>query len=197
MISFIKGKIQFINDNSISIRSGDIGYEVNVPVSRVASTLLAEGNDVEIYTRMIVRENDISLWGFFSLQDLKMFQELISVSGVGPKTAQGLVFEVGVESVFKAIMFDDASKLKISGIGLKTAQKIILELKSKLPNKFKFSGTSETETAYKPDSKAEEAKDALMTLGYKEKDIIDALKELKSEDFKTTQDLIKRVLKTI
>jgi Holliday junction DNA helicase RuvA len=199
MISFIKGKILFINNNSVSIRMGDMAFEVNMPFDKFTNAINI-GDDIEVYTKMIVRENDISLWGFFTMDAFRMFQELISISGVGPKTAQNLVFEIGVEEIYRAIMFEESAKLKISGIGLKTAQKIILELKSKLPNKFKFEDTGKSQQVKLPVSSAElEAAEALVALGYREKDVLDAINKLKSgeEEMGTTQDIIKKVLKLI
>lgn len=197
MISYIKGTILTISDNSISILNGNMAFAVNLPINKVSSVILNEGQEIEIYTQMTVRENDISLWGFLDSDSQKMFNTLMDVSGVGPRTAQNMVFEIGVESIVNAINLGDAGKLKVSGVGLKTSQKIILELKSKINDRFKTIKGSTHEKVTNLTSNAQEAVDALVSLGYKEQDALNALKDLDMSESDTTQDIIKKVLKRI
>lgn len=199
MISYIKGKILSISDNKVSILNGNMAFAVNIPVAKVSTTLLSEGMEIEVFTQMIVRENDISLWGFLDSQSHKMFDTLLTVSGVGPKTAQAMIYEVGVEQIVNAILIGDPSKLKVSGVGMKTAEKIILELRNKVGDKFQTSGTIPNVQEVKPTytKNVSDAIDALITLGYKEKDIMEVVKNSDMSESGSTQDIIKQLLKKL
>ncbi|MEO7737264.1 MAG: Holliday junction branch migration protein RuvA [Candidatus Dojkabacteria bacterium] len=186
-------------DNKVSVLNGNIAFAINMPISKISSVMLSEGMEIEIFTQMIVRENDISLWGFLDLNSHKMFDTLLGVSGVGPKTAQIMIYEVGVDLIVKAILMGDPSKLKVSGVGMKTAEKIILELRNKVGDKFQSSGVSNQMQEQKPTftKNVSEAIDGLITLGYKEKDIMDVLKVSDMSESDSVQDIIKQLLKKL
>ena len=199
MISYIKGKILSISDNKVSILNGNIAFAVNIPITKLSSVILSEGMEIEVFTQMIVRENDISLWGFLDAQSHKMFDTLLTVSGVGPKTAQAMIYEVGVELIVNAILIGDRSKLKVSEVGMKTAEKIILELRNKVGDKFKFTGNNIPVAEAKPTytKNVADAIDALITLGYKEKDVMEIVKNSDMSETGSTQDIIKQLLKKL
>ncbi len=199
MISYIKGKILSVMDNKVSILNGNIAFAVNMPVNKISSVILSEGTEIEVFTQMIVRENDISLWGFLDANSYKMFDTLLGVSGVGPKTAQAMIYEVGVEQIVSAILIGDPSRLKVSGVGMKTAEKIILELRNKVGEKFKFTGNNipEKEVAPTLTKNISDAIDALVTMGYKEKDIMAAVKDSDMSESMSTQDVLKHLLKKL
>lgn len=128
MISSLRGKIARIFGNYIEVEVGGIGYLVFV-----GKKSFNEGQEVKIFTYMAVSENDISLYGFEKYEDLDLFKMLITVSGVGSKTAASILAEKQSIEIIKAI--GDANVdffKKIKGIGLKTAQRIIVDLKSKI-----------------------------------------------------------------
>ena len=128
MISSLKGKVSKIWGNNVEIDVNGVGYWVWCPKRR-----FNEGEEVKLFTYMAVSENDISLYGFGSWEELDLFKLLITVSGVGPRTAAQVLVMVRAEEVVKAIGEADVDFFKkIKGIGLKTAQRIIVDLKSKI-----------------------------------------------------------------
>ncbi|MEP7103491.1 MAG: Holliday junction branch migration protein RuvA [Candidatus Dojkabacteria bacterium] len=197
MISYIKGKILTINENSISVLNDNIGYLINLPLNKISSVILTEGQEIEVFTQMIVRENDISLWGFLDSNSQKMFNTLLDVSGVGPRTAQNMVFEIGIEQIVSSINMGDPSKLKVTGVGLKTAEKIIIELKNKINDKFKMLESSSSAKVVNMNQNTKEAIAALVALGYREQDAVEAIKHSDMSELDSTQDIIKKVLKQI
>ncbi len=132
MFAFVEGIIDDLDYENCIIDVG--GFGVNVGISaRTAMQLPGIGEHAKLYTYTSVREDDISLYGFLSRDDLGMFKRLISVSGVGPKSALGILSELDADSVRFAVLSGDAKTLsKAPGIGAKTAQRIVLELKDKV-----------------------------------------------------------------
>ncbi len=133
MISFIKGIINLVGDSYIIMDCHDIGFYISMPSSALYK--LSEGMEVVVYTHMAVKEDDMSLYGFLSSEDLYMFKQLITVSGVGPKGALGILSNISTEELKMAIAAEDAKLISTSkGIGLKTAQKLVVDLKGKFKN---------------------------------------------------------------
>lgn len=133
MISFIKGTVSFIGDSYIILESGIMGFTISMPST--ALFRLSEGMEVKIHTHLAVREDDLSLYGFLSQEDLLMFRQLITVSGVGPKAAMGILSAITTEELKMAIASGDAKLISSAkGIGLKTAQKLVVDLKGKFKN---------------------------------------------------------------
>lgn len=128
MISSLKGNVSRVFGNYIEIEVNNVGYMVFV-----GKKGFNEEQEVKIFTYMAVSENDISLYGFEKYEDLDLFKMLITVSGVGSKTAAGILAEKKSIEIIKAIGEADVDFFKkIKGIGLKTAQRIIVDLKSKI-----------------------------------------------------------------
>ena len=133
MISFVKGTIAYIGDSFILLNCHDVGFHITMPANDLYH--LNEGMETTIYTHMAVKEDDISLFGFLNMEELKMFRQLISVSGIGPKGALGILSNITVEELIMAISAGDAKLISSSkGIGLKTAQKLVVDLKGKFKN---------------------------------------------------------------
>ena len=131
MYAFFYGKVENILNDRIILNVNNIGYEIYMPESEILS-LEDNKNKVKIYTYLNVREDDMKLFGFTSLETLEFFKKLIRVSGVGPKVALGIISNVNVSDMCVAIATDNIATLKsIPGIGPKMAQKIIFELKDK------------------------------------------------------------------
>lgn len=130
MISSLKGKIDRIWGNYVEIEVGGIGYEVQLSTKNYE---LQIGEEIKLFVYMAVSENDIRLFGFKTVEELDLFKLLITVSGVGPKTAAGILGEKQSGEIMKAIGEAEVDFFKkIKGIGLKTAQRIIVDLKSKI-----------------------------------------------------------------
>ena len=130
MISFIKGTIAYTGDTYIILECNQIGFHITMPASDLYH--MSEGMEVTIYTHMAVKEDDISLFGFRNREELDMFRQLITVSGIGPKGALGILSSISVEELVMAISAGDAKLIaSAKGIGLKTAQKLVVDLKGK------------------------------------------------------------------
>lgn len=132
MISFLVGIIEEKRECVLELDVNGVGFEINVS-SNTLGSLPMQGNNVKIYTYMAVREDDISLYGFSSIEERELFFKLISVSGIGPKMAISILSGLTLSDLTMAIVKNDTKLLsKIKGLGKKTAERLCLELKDKL-----------------------------------------------------------------
>ena len=132
MISSLHGKLESLGSDWAIINVGGIGFQVFMPTSTL-STLGATGDEVELHTHLHLREDNVALYGFTSPDELRLFQTLIGVSGIGPKLALAMLSSLSVEQIIMAIVTGSIDLLTITpGIGKKTASRIILELKEKI-----------------------------------------------------------------
>ncbi|MHB1126437.1 MAG: Holliday junction branch migration protein RuvA [Bacillota bacterium] len=132
MISFIRGKVAVVNQESVIVDVHGIGYEVLVPIAAL-SQLPPSGQDIHLHTHFYVREDMMQLFGFLELPQLKIFRLLLEVSGVGPRGALSALSALGAEQLVVAILGEDIARLTtIPGVGKKTAQRMVIELKDKL-----------------------------------------------------------------
>ena len=195
MIAFVSGILELKLNGYIVIDVAGIGYKVFM--SQFAIDALGEiGEKVKVYTHNHVREDDISLYGFLTMEELNMFELLISVSGVGAKSALSILANIEPSSFALAVISNDTSKLvKIPGVGAKTAARIVLELKDKLKNqdlvdtkkeKIKRNAENEEET--------NEAISALQVLGYNRKDIEKVFEKIELDEL-SLEEMIKLGLK--
>lgn len=200
MIAYIKGEVKLINEEGLTVNVNGVGYLVH------ASNLVQIGSEVELYIHTIVKENEISLWGFESSRELKVFEKLLSVSGVGGRTAQLIIQTHGVESIVKFIQFREADSLRVKGVGKKTAEKIILELENKLDDLGIDVSTDGVEGQAGQmslgNAEVQNAVEALVSLGYQKRDIDVALADFKKDEGDkiseyNSQDIIKKMLKYI
>lgn len=204
MINYIIGRLVGITENSIIVENGGIGYEILVPLS-VTSRVGQIGNEIKIYTYMHVREDLLQLFGFMDKDELEIFKLLITVSGIGPKGALGILGSMGVDDLRFAVLADDAKTIaKTPGIGVKTAGKLILELKDKL--KFKDvtdvmeQGISVNAFSNSDDDSKQIISDAvaaLSALGYLPADAMKAVKSVEIGTYSTVEELLKLSLKKI
>lgn len=131
MYAYIKGTVAAVDGGSVVLDNHGIGYQIYVPGTVLDD--LSIGDEVKIYTYFSVREDAMQLYGFLSQDDLDLFRLLITVSGIGPKGAVGILSAMSADDLRFAVLSDDAAAIsKAPGIGKKTAQKVILELKDKL-----------------------------------------------------------------
>ena len=198
MIAYLKGKLEIKTRGYIVVEVAGIGYKVYMPES--ATQKLGEiGQEVKVHTFMKVREDDVSLYGFITNEELRMFELLLSVSGIGAKGALTILSNVTPSGFAIAVISNDVNVLKkLPGIGPKTAQRIILELKDKLKKEQEIVAEETTENiglqeAIVDDEKIAEAVSALQVLGYSRKEIADALVNI---DLKTlsVEDIIRKGL---
>jgi len=153
------------------------------------------GNIVKVHTHYYVREDNISLYGFASKEELKMFELLISVSGVGAKSAISMLSAISPSDFALAIISDDVSKLKkVPGIGAKTAQRIILDLKDKLKSEEVAASETEVKVVVQASEELDEAIAALQILGYSKKEIEKVFEKVDISNM-VVEELIKLGLK--
>jgi Holliday junction DNA helicase RuvA len=174
MIAYLHGKILYKNNNSLVIDIGNIGYRVFCNENYLNDVKIE--SIVQLYTYQHIREDVSELYGFKSPADLELFELLISISGVGPKTGLGVFSVAGASDIKAAISRGDSDLLtKVSGIGKKTAERIVLELRDKIVKLNFYDKTVDGET-----SVAGEEIDALMALGYSLAQAREALKNVDS-----------------
>jgi len=177
MISYIKGELADIFIDSIVIENNGIGYGVNVPMT-VIDQMPQAGTKIKVYTYLYIREDVMSLYGFLTKDDLRVFKLLITVSGIGPKGALGILSTITTDELRFAIMANDAKTIsKAPGIGKKTAEKLIIELKDKLKLEDAISLEPNTEDILVGDADSRnEAIMALVALGYSHQEAVKAVK---------------------
>lgn len=199
MIAFVKGVLERVDESSIVVENHGIGYEILVSGS-VLQALPQVGNEVKIYTYTHVREDALQLFGFLTRDDLAMFKLLITVSGVGPKGALGILTVMDANALRIAILTDDIKTIARSpGIGTKTAGKVILELRDKMPSDALLpdflsedaAGIDRADT-----SVVQDAIQALTALGYSASQAAAAVKKVSAEGM-SVEEILKQSLKVI
>ena len=216
MISYIRGEVLFRNESSVVIDVNGIGYEVFVPYNVMCAMERASG-EVELYTYLQVKEDGVALFGFASRQDLNTFKLLITVNGIGPKGAMGIMSYMTTRDLILAVLADDVKAIaKAPGIGSKTAGKLILELKDKFKLEDTLGGGGVTLPGNQgaafvaatagsasakdgaQDENAEmrnEAVQALAALGYSSSEALKAVRSVPDEEGLTVEMLLKKSLK--
>lgn len=191
MFAYIKGILENKANNYVVVEVSGIGYKIYMSAKSIG-TIGSIGDNVKVYTHYHVREDNISLYGFNAEDELRMFEILINVSGVGAKTAIAMLSDISPSAFALAVINDDVTRLtKVSGIGKKTAQRLILELKDKL----KSEGVSCLEEDNKKDNEVnKEAVIALQVLGYAKKEIEQVLEKIDVAEL-SVEDTIKIALK--
>ncbi len=199
MIGFIRGTVDSLSESLALIDVNGVGYEVNIG-SGTAANLQGIRDEIKLYTYMAVREDDMSLYGFLSRDELDVFRMLIKVSGIGPKGAQAILSVMSVSDLRFAVLTGDSKAIsRAPGIGGKTAQKLILELKDKIGEAPAFeSGTSpagdEGYSAPVQDERTEAA-EALIALGYSQTEAYGAVKKAEIPDGADANAVLKAALK--
>ena len=194
MFAYLRGKLVLKNSENAVIDVGGVGYSLQTPYSTYTS-LPDLDSEVKLYTYMAVREDNVSLFGFYSLEEKKIFEQLISVSGIGPKLAVGVLSDITPADFSLAVITDDVNRLtKISGIGKKTAQRIIIELKDKMKS-VEIDNTDEAPVLRSVVSNdVEEAISALQVLGYSNEDAVSMVNAVIQEGMKV-EEIVKLALK--
>jgi holliday junction DNA helicase RuvA len=191
MYSYIKGIVEEINIDHIVMESFGIGYRINTSQNTMVD--LKKGQESKIYTKLIVREDDMSLCGFSSREELNMFELLTSVSKIGPKVGLAMLSYANPKQIGAFIISEDIAKLsKAPGVGKKTAERIVLELKDKV---------DKTNVEFEPTllssqpvgDSSDEAVSALVALGYSTQESKEAVEKCRKDSF-NTEDIIKKSL---
>jgi len=198
MYYYLDGKLAFTDRSFVVIDCGGVGYKCNI-TSNTYKAISAMEN-VSLFTHLSVKEDALDLYGFWDRGELECFTMLISISGIGPKSAMAVLSELDPVEFLRAVATNDYKKLKVPGIGLKGAQRICLELKDKVSQKI-----SELESEHlidvvdegmvlTDDDAKSEAVSALVVLGYNKNDAQNAVMKCSAEN---TSDLIRQALKLL
>ena len=196
MFAYIKGSLEEKGNNYLVIDVGGIGYKVfmsDISIQKIGDLR----NIVKVHTYYHVREDNISLYGFLTKEELKMFELLLSVSGIGAKSAISMLSNITPSSFAFAVISNDVASLKkLPGIGAKTAQRIILELQDKLKSEEKLSiegAKEQIEFEIQTNKNISEAIQALQILGYNRREIDKAMEKIANTDV-SVEELIRKGL---
>jgi len=196
VIAFIKGKIVYVEHDHLIIENNGIGYKVFTSVNTLSE--LSGTDEAQLFTEMIVREDSMTLVGFATPNELKVFHLLTSVSGVGTKVGIGILSSISPGQLVSIIMNGDVTALtKAQGVGKKTASRIVLELKDKIEKTLDDQEVvmSRMGPAEDPNEK-NDALEALITLGYSSTEIQGVFRKIDLKD-KTTEEIIKVSLREL
>lgn len=201
MISYIKGELTEVFEDTVVVETNGIGYNIRVPGS-VLDRLPSVGSSVRIYTYLYVKEDAMNLFGFLSRDDLSVFKLLLNVSGIGPKGALAILSTIGPDDLRFAVLSEDVKTISSApGIGAKTAKRLIIELKDKL----KLAEVFETALANKEKASCEndvllaknEAVEALVALGYASAQAMKAVQQVENAEEKDSEQILKEALKKL
>ena len=196
MIGYIKGKVLSATDGVALIENNGIGYEV-ICSSAVYQKLLVDKQG-EVYTYLAVREDGVSLYGFISLEEKSMFLKLITVSGVGPKMGITVLSNMSLNDLALKIATSDVKGLSaVKGLGKKTAERIILELREKITADANEESVVLSKNNLDVSGIDNDAVIALMSLGFTNKECVEAVKKAKQSGLTTIEEVIAYAIKNI
>lgn len=195
MYAYIKGKIAYKTPTLVYLENNGIAYKINISLNTYGK--IENLSEVKLYTYLLVREDDLSLYGFHEEEEKQLFEKLISVSGIGAQTAQIILSSMNPSDIVNAIISENELVFKnVKGIGIKTAKRIILDLKDKV-SKIPLSESTITLTA-KQDVRSE-ALSALLSLGINrvkaESVILNTMKS--NPEIDNVENLLKLALKQL
>ncbi len=201
MIGFVRGIVDSVHENYVLLENNGIGYEIFVPASELERMPHA-GEEVRLYTYLHVREDLMQLYGFLTRDACDFFKMLITVNGVGPKGALGILSTLDVDQLRFAILAEDSKAIaKAPGIGKKTAEKVVLELRDKCDSDDFIAAkrpAGETAGTQGDTDALKDAIEALVALGYSSADAMRAVKSVIAvSDATDTEAILKQALKVI
>lgn len=196
MIGFLQGVLVHKEPPLLVLDVGGVGYEVEAPLSTFFN-LPAAGETVRLRTHLLVREDQHTLFGFWTEGERRLFRDLLKVSGVGARTALGLLSGMSVEAFVRAVEANDLAALtRLPGIGRKTAERLVIEMRDRVrhPGLAAAPGSGRDQATAPVDSRAE-ALDALLALGYKPPEARRMLDQITSDGL-STEEILRHVLRS-
>lgn len=198
MLAYVSGTLMEKTMDGVVVDNHGMGYSIQLPASQI-SQLPPVGEELRVHVFLHVKEDGIFLYGFLDRDSLELFRLLITVSGVGPKGALGILSTLSPSGLRAAILTQDAKAIsKAPGVGAKTAQRIIIDLKDKMSSEELLNLAVETTEPVNDQvsEKRREAIEALVALGYSAKDAKDAVAQVEGdEDVLTVEDYLKQTLR--
>lgn len=204
MITYLRGEVAAVYEGRVVLDVNGVGYQIYVS-ARDAADMPRTGEEVKIHTYMSVSEDAMRLYGFLSEDDLNVYKTMITVSGVGPKAALGILGTLSANDIRFAVFSDDFKAIsRAPGVGPKTAKKLILELKDKLKLEDALGNLQQEDipaagpaAAAAADAEINDAVQALVALGYSSSEALRAVRKVKITEEMQTQDILKQALKYI
>lgn len=199
MIAYIKGTLEYVSESDIVVDNGNIGYSISVPVS-VIENLPPIGSIVKIFTYLYVREDILNLYGFLHKEDLDIFKLLITVNGIGPKGALGILSTISPDDLRFAVLAGDTKAIsKAPGIGAKTAQRLIIDLKDKLDlqEALEIKAGHQASISTAAQNSKNEAVLALTALGYSQAEALKAVAACDVSDDMNSDQILKLALRAL
>jgi Holliday junction DNA helicase RuvA len=196
MFNYIRGILIQKTKNAVIVENQGIGYFLTVPATTLAQ-LINVGEEVKLFTYLAVREDDLSLYGFSSAEDLAVFELLLSVSGVGPKAALAVLSTLSTSDFYLAVMHENVRMLtRVPGVGPKSAKRLIMELKDKVAAISGEASVAYASSAVQNPDAYNDAMEALLALGYNGTEAQTALQAAltDSSNNNTGQALLRRAL---
>jgi Holliday junction DNA helicase RuvA len=185
MIGTIRGKLIIKSPSDIIVEASGVGYQLHVPLT-ILSEMPQVGEEVFLYVYTHVREDAIHLYGFSSEEQKRAFVTLLGITGIGPKVALNVISGINHDEFLRAVEAEDVTMLtRIPGLGKKTAHRIVLELKGKLPQL----GEAPADRVY------EDTLSALVNLGYRKADALEALELARKKGYNEIEPLLREALK--
>ncbi|MBO6282949.1 MAG: Holliday junction branch migration protein RuvA [Pseudobutyrivibrio sp.] len=200
MFAYIRGTLADIDENIVVVENNGIGYSVSSSMNTIRM-LPNIGSEVKLNTKLIPKEDSLTLYGFYDKEELKMFELLLSVSGIGPKGALAILSSMTVSDIQFAVAGGDAKAFAAApGVGKKTAERVIIDLKDKVDiiGAFEAKITSDlsgTKKVAPVTTVKEEVLEALVALGYSASNAARALDKMTITDSTTTEQLLSDTLK--
>lgn len=192
MYSYIKGELVDVAGDHIVVDNNGIGYQMFIS-SSTHFHMPAIGEDVKVYTYLNVKEDAMQLFGFLTKEELELFKLLITVNGIGPKNALGILGTLEPADLRFAIMAEDAKAIsKAPGVGAKSAQRIIIELRDKIDSVETSALTNSPVASL--NSMKRDVIDSLENMGYSSSQVLKAMDELEISDDDNIEDVLKQVL---
>jgi len=198
MIATLSGRIGYLGPESLVVEVGGVGYLVTAP-GRLLASLGGVGAEVKLFTHTYVREDQLALYGFASMEDLEFFELLMSVRGIGPRVAVGMISQSDTRTLKKAVFQEDRELLAtVPGIGPKTAARVILELRDKLKEEYLAEPSMPGGgSAGRGSSVAEAAVRALASLGYREVEVRKVVAGMSLEESESLESAVAQALKAL
>ncbi len=193
MIGSLRGRLTLKQAPSVIIECHGVGYEVETPMSTFLE-LPPTGDELFLFTHMVVREDAQMLYGFATQEERALFRMLLKISGVGAKMGLAVLSAMSVDGFRRCVEYEDAASLvKVPGVGKKTAERLIIEMRDRIDTPSAQPGATTVEVQAGAKS---EAVDALISLGYKPREVQKLIGEL-DVDGKTAEDIIRLALRQV
>ncbi|MFA5840176.1 MAG: Holliday junction branch migration protein RuvA [Candidatus Margulisiibacteriota bacterium] len=197
MISHLNGTLEHVDKNHVVIDVGGVGYKVFLPTA-VLSRLPKIGDKIKLYTYQVVREDDLSLYGFITKEERSLFSLLLTVNGIGPKVSLSILSAFPLDRIVAAITQGNVDMISsIPGIGNKTAQKLVIELKEKVAKAYAIKPSDMIGGLPGNATVVSDAISALISLGYSPKEARDSILKISEDNLTSVEEIVKQALRQL